>query len=83
MNTTIVSSVWLALLRAQKPMKHAEIVKALPELPHSRRGPVLNVAYRLGYIERAGKPRQYQYSVTPRCCPPPGVLLHEILEAVN
>ena len=38
MNTTIVSSVWLALLRAQKPMKHAEIVKALPELPHRLSG---------------------------------------------
>lgn len=83
MNATNVSTVWLELLRAQRPMRYAEIAQALPELPHNRRATSLNVAYRLGYIERNGSPRAYTYSVTPRCNVPPGVPLVEIMEATS
>lgn len=81
MNTTLVSTLWLAILRAQRPIPYAEVASALPELSHGQRTPLLNVAYRLGYLERTGKRRSYEYSVTPRCRIPPGVQVCEILEA--
>jgi hypothetical protein len=81
MEATLVSTVWLPIWRAQRPLKYAEIAQALPELSHNQRAPALNVAYRLGYIERQGKPRDYSYAVTPRCTVPPGVPILEILEA--
>lgn len=83
MHSSLVSTVWLELLRAQQPMRYADLAKALPELSHNQRGPVLNVAFRLGYIEREGSPRDYTYSVTPRCTVPPGVPIVEILEATT
>lgn len=81
MTATLVSTVWIAILRAQRPVQYAEIAASLPELSCNQRGPALNVAYRLGYIERSGAPRDYTYSVTPRCNVPPGVQVLEILEA--
>jgi hypothetical protein len=81
--TTIVSTVWLEILRAQRPVRYAEIAKRLPELEHNRRATALNVAFRLGYLERAGDHRAYEYSVTPRCTVPPGVPVFEVLEATT
>lgn len=81
MHASLVNTVWLEILRAQRPVKYADIAKALPELSHNQRAPALNVAHRLGYLERQGKPRDYSYSVTPRCTVPPGVPIVEILEA--
>lgn len=78
---TNISAVWLEILRAQRPVKYADIAAALPELSHNQRAPALKAAFQLGYLERAGEPRQYEYSVTPRCTVPPGVPVLEILEA--
>lgn len=78
---TLVSAVWIELLRAQRPLRYADLVQALPELSHGQRGPALNIAYRLGYIERTGIPGYYEYAVTPRCSVPPGVPVVEIMEA--
>ncbi len=78
---TTVSTVWLELLRAKRPMRYAQIAQALPELSHNQRCPALNAAYRLGYLERHGKPRAYEYSVTPRCTVPPGVMVLDVIEA--
>lgn len=83
MEATIVSTVWLELLRAQRPLRYAEIAKRLPELRHNRRATALNIAFRLGYLERVGTNRDYEYSITPRCTVPPGVPLVEVLEAVT
>lgn len=83
MNTTNVSTVWLELLRAQRPLRYAEIAERLPEMTHNHRAVSLNVAFRLGYLERSGGIRKYQYSVTPRCVVPHGIPLHELLEATN
>lgn len=80
-DTTLVSTVWLEILRARRPVQYAEIARSLPELTHNQRAPALNVAHRLGYLERAGRPRAYTYNVTPRCTVPPGVPIVEILEA--
>lgn len=78
---SLVSAVWKAILRAQRPVQCWEVAEALPHLTHSQRAPALNVAYRLGYIEREGEPLHYRYSVTPRCNVPPGVQVLEIMEA--
>jgi hypothetical protein len=83
MHVTNVSAVWLELLRAQRPMKYAELAQALPELSHNQRAPALKVAFQLGYLERTGKHRDYEYSVTPRCTIPPGVPIFEVLEATT
>lgn len=77
---TLVSTVWVAILRARRPVAYADIRLALPELSHNQRAPALNVAYRLGYIERSGARHSYVYSITPRCTVPPGVEVREILE---
>lgn len=82
MSSTLMSTVWLAILRAGEPVKYADIAKALPELSHNQRAPALKAAYQLGYLERWGKVRDYTYAVTPRCTVPPGVPVLEILEAV-
>lgn len=78
---TLVSTVWISILRAQRPLCYADIAAALPELSHNQRAPALKVAYQLGYIEREGRHRAYTYAVTPRCNIPPGVQVREILEA--
>jgi len=83
MAASVVNTVWLEILRAQRPITYGELAEALPELPHSRRGPTLNVAYRLGYVERSGSPRSYAYRVTPRCTVPPGITVLEVLEATS
>lgn len=80
-DATLVSTVWLEILRARRPVQYADIARSLPDLSHNQRAPALNVAFRLGYIERAGLPRAYTYNVTPRCTVPPGVPIVEILEA--
>lgn len=78
-DTTTVSAVWLDLLSAQRPMKTAEIT---PEW-NSKRYSALNTAYRLGYVERTGRPKHYEYRVTARCTVPPGVPVHLVLEATT
>lgn len=78
---TNVSAVWLELLRAQRPMRYAEIAAALPELPHAARATALNIAFRLGYLTRVGEHRAYEYAVTPACNVPPGIPLVEVMEA--
>lgn len=80
---TTVSTVWLEILRAKRPVRYADIAAALPELSHNQRAPALKIAFRLGYLERTGTHRKYEYSVTPRCTAPPGVPLFEILEATT
>ena len=78
---TVISTVWLEILRAQgRPMKYADLARALPELPHGLRSRALTVGYRLGYLTRAGR-KPYEYCVTPGCNVPPGVPLYEVLEA--
>jgi len=83
MGATVLSTVWLEVLRARRPVRYAEITRALPELSHNQRGPALTLAHRLGYLEREGRPRAYSYRVTPRCTVPPGVPIVEILEATT
>ena len=83
MPATNVSTVWLEVLRAGRPMKYADIAAALPELSHNNRSTSLNVAHRLGYLQRFGPKRGYVYVVTPRCTVPPGVPLLEVLEATT
>jgi predicted MarR family transcription regulator len=83
MAATLVNTVWIELLRAQRPMQYADIAAALPELSHNQRAPALKVAFQLGYIERTGQHRSYTYAVTPRCNVPPGVQVREILEATT
>lgn len=78
---SLVSAVWKAILRAQKPLTLREAAEVLPNLTHGQLAPSLCVAYRLGYIERAGEKYSYLYSVTPRCNVPPGVQVIEIMEA--
>lgn len=80
---SLINTIWLALLQAQRPLVHAEIRAALPELSDGQRGPALNAAFRLGYIEREGEHRAYSYRVTPRCNVPPGIQVREVLEAVS
>lgn len=85
---TTVSTVWLEILRAQKPVTYPELAAttanpAFRELPVNKRCSALNTAFRLGYLERSGKPRSYAYRVTPRCTVPPGVPISEILEATT
>ena len=79
MEATNVSTVWLELLQAQRPMRTAEIA---PEW-NSKRYSCLNTAYRLGYVERTGKPKNYEYRVTARCTVPPGIPVHLVLEATT
>lgn len=81
MSKSLVSTVWTAILQAQRPLKYSELRAMLPQLTDAQRGPALNVAYRLGYIEREGEPLYYRYSVTPRCNIPPGVQVLEVMEA--
>lgn len=81
MDTTRVGAVWRTILKAQRPLRYADIAEAHPEMTNGQRSVVLNVAYRLGYVERAGEPRAFTYAVTPRCNVPHGVQLVEILEA--
>lgn len=76
---TTVSTVWLELLRAQRPMKLPEILPELDKLRYS----ALRLGYQLGYFERTGKRHHYEYRVTPACTVPPGVPIHEILEATS
>jgi hypothetical protein len=83
MASTLVSTVWIAILRAQAPVRYADICAALPELSHNQRAPALTVSYRLGYIERTGAKHSYVYSITPRCTVPPGIEVREILEATT
>lgn len=83
MPATNVSTVWLEVLRAGRPVKYADVAKALPELSHNNRSTSLNIAHRLGYLTRAGRPREYVYNVTPRCTVPPGVELVDVLEATT
>jgi hypothetical protein len=78
---TLMSTFWLALLKAQRPLRYAEITGELAEIPKNRISTALNLAFRLGYIERHGEPKRYSYAVTPRCNIPPGVQVLEILEA--
>lgn len=79
MDVTNVSAVWLEILRAQRPMRTAEILPEFDRLRYS----ALNTAYRLGYLERTGRPKHYEYRVTARCTVPPGVPLYEVLEATT
>ena len=79
---TVISTVWLEILRAQGPMKYADLARALPELPHGLRSRALTVGYRLGYQTRAGR-KPYEYRVTPGCNVPTGVPLYEVLEATT
>jgi predicted MarR family transcription regulator len=83
MPATNINTVWIELLRAQQPMRYADIAAALPELSHNQRAPALKAAFQLGYIERTGQRRAYTYAVTPRCNIPPGVQVREILEATS
>jgi hypothetical protein len=83
MAATNVNTVWLAILRAQRPVMYRDIALALPEMPHNARGASLNVAHRLGYITREGHPQAYTYNVTPKCNVPPGVMVLEVLEATT
>ena len=76
---TTVSAVWLEILRAQRPMRTAEILPEFDRLRYS----ALNTAYRLGYVERTGKAKAFEYRVTPACNVPPGVPLFEVLEATS
>lgn len=80
---TVVSTVWLEILRAGRPVKYADVAKALPELPHSNRSMALNIGHRLGYLTRAGSSGSYEYNITPACTVPPGVPLVEVLEATS
>lgn len=80
-NATVVSAIWRSILRAQRPIRYADVAELHPGLSNTQRAVSLNVAYRLGYIERTGKRGSYQYAVTPRCCIPHGVQVLEILEA--
>lgn len=77
---TVVSTVWLTIYRAQRPLRYAEIAANLSELSHNQRAPALKVAYRLGYLERTGTHRAYEYAVTPKCNVPPGIRVLEVLE---
>lgn len=78
---TIMSTLWMVLLRAQRPMRQGEIVQELHELPAGRISNSIYHAYRFGYIERFGVEKKYQYAVTPRCNIPPGVQVLEVMEA--
>jgi hypothetical protein len=80
---TAVNLIWLEMLRAQRPMKLPDLEGVAAELPMAKRYSALNTAFRLGYVERTGKPRQYEYRVTARCTVPPGVPILEILEATT
>ncbi len=77
---TNISAVWLAIYRAQQPVPYARIAADLSELSHNQRAPALKAAYQLGYLERTGTRRAYEYSVTPKCTVPPGVMVLEVLE---
>ncbi|MDQ0035908.1 hypothetical protein J2W30_003681 [Variovorax boronicumulans] len=83
MASTLVSTVWIEILRAQRPVRYAYLVEHLPELSHNQRGPALHVGFRLGYLERTGKRKSYEYSISPRCTVPPGIEVREILEATT
>ena len=78
---TLVSTVWMALLRAQRPMRQGEIAKELSVAPPGRISTPIYWAYRFGYIERSGTEGKYEYTVTPRCNIPPGVQVLEVMEA--
>lgn len=78
---TIMSTLWMVLLRAQRPMGYGEITKELSEVPVGRISGALYHAYRFGYIERFGVEKKYLYYATPRCNVPPGVEVREIMEA--
>ena len=78
---TDVSAVWIALLRAQRPLACRDMGEVLAEFPLTKRWTSLKQGYRRGYFERSGMPRSYLYSVTPRCTVPAGVSVAEILEA--
>lgn len=78
-----LGTVWLELLRAQRPLTYGELAERLPELPHSMRAGALQKAYRLGYLTRGGKFHHYTYYVTPACTVPTGVPLAEVLEATT
>lgn len=80
MAATNVNTVWLEILRAQRPVMYKDIAKALPEMAHSGRSMALNIGFRLGYLERSGYPQAYQYNITPRCGVPPGITVLEVLE---
>lgn len=80
---TNIATVWISLLRADRPLTYREVGEALPEMSMNHRSVSLHTAHRLGYIERQGKRRDYRYCVTPRCTVPPGVPIVEILEATS
>lgn len=83
MASTLVSIMWIEILRAQRPVRYAYLSAATPELSHNQRAPALNVAFRLGYLERSGTRHHYEYSISPRCTVPPGIEVREILEATT
>lgn len=76
---TTVGKVWLDILRSHRSMRTAEIA---PEFA-SARYVALHTAYRLGYVERTGKARNFEYRVTPHCNVPPGLPLLDVLEATT
>jgi hypothetical protein len=77
---TTISAVWLTIYRAQRPLRYNEITQELSEMSHAQRGPALHAAFRLGYLQRTGAPRAYEYAVTPNCTVPPGVRVLDVLE---
>lgn len=78
---TIMSALWMVLLREQRPMRQGELVEELCEVPPGRISTAIYFAYRYGYIERKGEEKKYQYYITPRCGVPPGVSVLEVMEA--
>lgn len=83
MKASVISSVWLTILRSQEPLNRSQLRKMLPELSPNQLSPAISVAFQKGYLERTEDERQFRYRVTPRCNVPVGVTVLEILEATS